>query len=121
MCFNYFYKLPKHCYQFCCKGFYFLYTFSKTSYSHLLTYLSFQIALANLFIVAIGFAPYGFFALWALFNHGSQMTMLASVIPPVVAKLSTAIYPVVYIVASKSFRAEFAARTIGICYDKKAK
>ncbi|XP_060605085.1 retinochrome-like isoform X2 [Ruditapes philippinarum] len=79
------------------------------------------IALANLFIVTVGFAPYGFFSLWALVNHGSEMTMLASVIPPVVAKLSTAVYPVVYIVASKNFRAEYAAKTVGICYDKKAK
>ncbi|XP_045162043.2 visual pigment-like receptor peropsin [Mercenaria mercenaria] len=79
------------------------------------------IAMANLIIVTTGFAPYGFFAIWALFNHGSEMTMLASVIPPVAAKLSTVFYPVPYIVASKKFREAFAARTIGICYEKKDK
>ena len=77
-----------------------------------------QIAVANLTIVTTGFAPYGFFAIWALFNHGSNMMMLASVVPPVVAKLSTVFYPVVYMVASRKFREAFAARTVGVC-DKK--
>ena len=47
------------------------------------------------------------------------MTMLASVIPPLAAKLSTVFYPVVYLVASKRFRMVFASKAIGYSGDKK--
>ena len=48
------------------------------------------------------------------------MTMLASVLPPLAAKLSTVFYPVVYLVASKRFRIAFASKAIGLSVDKKS-
>lgn len=87
------------------------------SYAYLFSFL--QIAVVNFAIVSIGFSPYGFFALWTVSKSGHSMTMLASIIPPLAAKVSTIFYPIAYLVASKRFRNAYASKTIGTSVDKK--
>ena len=67
----------------------------------------------------IGFAPYGVLAIRTVVYGGQQLSMLASVIPPLAAKASTIFCPVVYCVSSKQFREAFTAMTIGSSVPKK--
>ncbi|KAH3822214.1 hypothetical protein DPMN_123988 [Dreissena polymorpha] len=71
------------------------------------------IAVANLLTMCVGFAPYFYFSVWSVRYPGRQMTMLASVTSPLVAKLSTLFTPIVYCIGSRKFRAAFAASIFG--------
>ncbi|WAR14546.1 OPSX-like protein, partial [Mya arenaria] len=71
------------------------------------------IAVANMAITGLGFTPYFYFALWALKYPDVQMTALASVLPPLAAKISTVFVPLVYVVANRKFRNAFTSMVFG--------
>jgi len=70
-------------------------------------------ALANFVITTLGFGPYFYFGLWAIKYPQAQMTMVASVIPPLAAKMSASFIPLVYVVTCRKFRQAYAAVLFG--------
>nr|QKY89038.1 Peropsin [Chaetopleura apiculata] len=62
--------------------------------------------LAWLFTVAafVGWGPYAYIVIWPFFNEMSKATAVLAVMPPLMAKASTMIYPFAYMSHSSKFR-----------------
>nr|CAG4719774.1 Retinochrome [Leptochiton asellus] len=52
----------------------------------------------------IGWAPYAYIVVWAVFNDASSTTTVMAVLPPLMAKASTMVYPFAYMARSSHFR-----------------
>nr|WKW95585.1 peropsin [Lottia peitaihoensis] len=60
-----------------------------------------------LMLALLGWGPYCFICIWALFADTTQVSMLAAVIPPLAAKTMVLLYPVAYCQGNKRFKNAF--------------
>ncbi|XP_067673136.1 visual pigment-like receptor peropsin [Haliotis asinina] len=62
---------------------------------------------SHLLFTVIGWGPFAFLCLWALFSAPVQVSMIAACIPPLACKSMVLMYPFSYIVANERFRNSF--------------
>ncbi|KAL5018414.1 hypothetical protein ScPMuIL_004136 [Solemya velum] len=65
--------------------------------------------IAGTFLVflSLGFGPFAYFATWNVYKKNPEVSMLAETIPPIMAKMSTTLYPLAYQLGSSKFRSTF--------------
>lgn len=68
---------------------------------------SFQMCIAMIGILIIGWGPYGYIALWASVSDAKALTMISTVLPPMFAKAAVSLYPLTYILANEKFKAAY--------------
>lgn len=66
--------------------------------------LFYQLAWTFTITAFIGWGPYAYVVIWPFFNDMSNATAVLAVMPPLMAKASTMIYPFAYMSRSAKFR-----------------
>ncbi|KAL5018417.1 hypothetical protein ScPMuIL_004139 [Solemya velum] len=60
-----------------------------------------------LLFVSLGFGPFAYYAMWSVYKKNPEVSMLAETIPPIMAKMSTILYPLAYQLGSSKFRSAY--------------
>lgn len=68
----------------------------------------------------IGWGPYAYFAVWAVYTDSPNVSMLAVTLPALFAKGATSLYPLPYILASERFRVAYSGGK-DLCDQQKTK